>query len=32
LVKAKEMGYTLISNEENKLPNGKAFLTFDFVT
>jgi len=31
LVKAKEMGYTLIDDEVNQLPNGKTFLTFDFM-
>ncbi|HEY9341300.1 MAG TPA: class I SAM-dependent methyltransferase [Hanamia sp.] len=31
LVKAKEIGYTIICDEENQLPNGKTFLTFDFV-
>ena len=31
LLKAKERGYTLVGNEENQLPNGKTFLTFDFV-
>jgi len=31
LAKAKELGYTLAGDEENKLPNGKTFLTFDFV-
>ena len=31
LVKAKEMGYSLIGDETNQLPNGKTFLTFDFI-
>lgn len=31
LVKAREIGYALVGQEENQLPNGKTFLTFDFV-
>jgi hypothetical protein len=31
LIKAKEIGYTLIGDETNQLPNGKTFLTFDFI-
>lgn len=31
LAKAKEMGFTQISSEENQLPNGKTFLTYDLV-
>lgn len=31
LAKAKEMGYTLMDNETNQLPNGKTFRTFDFI-
>jgi len=31
LVKAKELGYTLVDEEVNQLPNGKTFLTFDLM-
>ncbi|HEY1869907.1 MAG TPA: hypothetical protein VGG71_02560, partial [Chitinophagaceae bacterium] len=31
LTKAKELGYTLVDEEVNQLPNGKSFLTFDFM-
>ena len=31
LVKAKELGYALVDEEINQLPNGKSFMTFDFM-
>lgn len=31
LIKTKESGYILVDREVNQLPNGKSFLTFDFV-
>ena len=31
LAKSKEIGFTLVAQEANQLPNGKSFLTFDLM-
>jgi len=31
LVKAKELGYALVDEQVNQLPNRKSFLTFDLI-